>query len=97
LLHLGIERRPARLATRVSPGVGDQPAVPAQQRLGLDDETGPAGSGQHPADRGKQSPVGGLQLRTSDLAAQHGELMPQHEDLQVLGSVTVSTQDEQLE
>jgi ketosteroid isomerase-like protein len=39
----------------------------------------------------------GIDQMLGFLAAQHGEPMPQHEDLQVLGSVTVSTQDEQLE
>jgi hypothetical protein len=53
----------------VGPGAGDQPPVPAQQRLWLHEEARPAGPGQHAADRGEQRPVGGLQPESWDLAA----------------------------
>jgi hypothetical protein len=42
LLHLPGKRWPARLALRVGPGTRDQASVPAQQRLGLHQEAGPA-------------------------------------------------------
>jgi hypothetical protein len=60
LLHLLVQRWPARPAVRVGPGAGDQAAVPAQQRLRLYEEARPAGLGQHAADRGQQRLVGGL-------------------------------------
>jgi hypothetical protein len=49
-------------ASWVGPGARDEAAVPAQQGLRLDRETGPAGSGQDAADGGEQGPVGGLEL-----------------------------------
>jgi hypothetical protein len=88
---------PAGLAVRGGPGVGDQPPMPAQQRLGLDEEARPAGSRQDAADRSEQRPVGGLQPGSWGLAAEDGELVAQHQDLEVLGSVTAGEQHEQLD
>ena len=53
--------------------------------------------GQDAADRGEQGPVGGLELGTLDLAAKHGELVAQDEELQVLGGVAAGEQGEQLD
>jgi hypothetical protein len=92
LLHLRAQRWPAGVAVRVGPGACDQPPVPAQQRLRLHKEGRPSGPGQDAADRGKQGPGGGLELRTWGLAAQDGELVAKDEDLQVLGGVTASKQ-----
>jgi hypothetical protein len=72
----------------VGPRPGQEPPVPPQQRLGRDEEARPAGPGQHAADRSEQGPVGGLELGPRALAAEHGELMAQDEDLKVLGRVT---------
>jgi hypothetical protein len=91
LLHLLVQRWPAGLAVRVGPGAGDQPSVPAQQRVGLDEEARPARPGQDAADRGEQGPVGGLQPGSWDLAAEHGELVAQDEELQVLGGVAAAS------
>jgi len=71
--------------------------VPAQERLGPDEEAGPAGSGERPADRGEQGAVGGLELGAWDLAAEHSELMTQHQNLQVLGGVAAGEQRERLD
>jgi len=49
--------------------------MPAQQRLGLDEEAGPAGAGQHTADCGEQGSIGGLKPGSWELAAQYGELV----------------------
>jgi hypothetical protein len=81
----------------VGPGACDEAAVPAQQRLGLDEEAGPAGPGQDAADGGEQRPVGGLELGSWGLAAEHGELMAQDEDLKVLGGVAAGELDEELD
>ena len=83
------------LSARVGPGAGDQSAVPAQQGVWLDDEAGPAGSEQRAADRGEQGAVGGLELGTWRVAAEHGELVAQDKDLQVLGGVAAGQQREQ--
>ena len=97
LLDVLIERRSPESTTGIGPGAGDQAAVPAQQRLRGDEEAGPAGSWQHAADRGEQGSVGRLQPRSLDLAAQHGELVAQHQDLEVLGGVAAGEQREQLD
>jgi hypothetical protein len=97
LLGLLVQRWPARPAVRVGPGAGDQPPVPAQQRLRLHEEARPAGPGQHAADRGQQRPVGGLQPESWDLAAQDGELVAEHQDLKVGGAITTSEQGEELD
>ncbi len=97
LLHVLVERRSSWSATRVGPRAGDQPPVPAQQRLWGDQEAGPAGPGQRAADRGKQGAVGRLQLGSWNLAAEHGELLAQHQDLQVLGGVATGEQREELD
>jgi hypothetical protein len=82
---------------RGGPTAGNQAPVPAQQRLGLDEEAGPAGPGRHPADRGQQRPVSGLQPGTWGLPPQHGQLMAEDEELQVLGGVAAGEQHEQLD
>ena len=71
--------------------------MPAQQRLGLDQEARPAGSGQHAADCSEHGAVGGLQPGTWDLPAEDGELVAQDEDLQVFGGVAAGQQGEQLD
>jgi hypothetical protein len=55
------------------------------------------GPGQHPADRGEQGPVSGLELGSGNLATQNGELVAQYQDLQVLGRVTAGGQRERLD
>jgi hypothetical protein len=62
LLDVLIQRRPPASTMRVGPSARDEAPMPAQQRLGLDEEAGPAGSGQDAADRGEQGAVGGLEL-----------------------------------
>jgi hypothetical protein len=80
-----------------SPGAGNQPPVPLQQRLGLDEEARPAGAGQHPADRGQPGPVSGLQPGTWGLPPEDSQLMAKDEELQVLGGVAAGEQHEQLD
>jgi hypothetical protein len=53
--------------------------------------------GADAADGSEQSSVGGLQLGPRRLAAQHGELVAQDEDLQILGGVAADQQDEALD
>jgi hypothetical protein len=96
-LDILVQWRPAYLAMRVGPGAGHEPPVPAQQRLGRDEEARPAGPGEHATDRGEQGPVVGPSLGRGALAAEHGELLAQDEDLKVLSSVTASKQHEQLD
>jgi hypothetical protein len=81
----------------IGPRAGDQAAVPAQQRLGLDEEAGPAGPGQDAADGGERRPVGGLELGSWSLAAKHSEPMAQNEDLKILGGIAAGQEGEQLD
>jgi len=97
LLDLRVERGTPASTMRVGPGAGDQPAAPAQQCLGLDQEARPAGPGQQAADRGEQGAVGGFELGAWDLAAQHGELVAQDQELQVFGGAAADQQGEQLD
>jgi hypothetical protein len=38
-------------------------------------------------ERGKEGAVVGFETRTRDLALQHGELVSQHEDLDIFGAI----------
>jgi hypothetical protein len=62
LLQFLVEWRSPCSAVRVGPGAGDQPPVPAQQRLWPDEEARPAGSGQGAADRCEQRPIRRFEL-----------------------------------
>jgi hypothetical protein len=54
----------------------------------------PTAVGEHPAG-GEQDPVGCGELGAAGLAAQHPKLLPQHQDLQVLGAVIGIGKDQQ--
>jgi hypothetical protein len=71
--------------------------MPAQQCVRPDEEARPARSRQHATDGGEQGPVGRFQPETWELATQHGELVAQDEDLQILGSSAAAEQGEQLD
>src|SRR5215216_6022030 len=71
--------------------------MPTQPRVGLHEEARPASSREDAADRGEQRPIGRLQLGTWDLSTQDGELVAQHEDLQVLGGAATGEEGEQLD
>jgi Integrase core domain len=92
-----VERGSPCAAMWVGPGARDEAAVPAQQGRWLDQEAGPAGSGQAAADGGEQGPVGGFELGPWSLAAEHGELVAQDEDLKILGGIAAGKEGEQLD
>jgi hypothetical protein len=54
----------------------------------------PTAVGEHPAGGSEQDPVGCGELGPTGLAAQHPKLMPQDEDLQVLGAVIGVREDQ---
>jgi hypothetical protein len=64
-----------------------QLAVPAQQRCRGDEEDRPARSGQQPRLGGQHDSVGGLELGSSYLSAEHRDLVAQDQQLDVLGAV----------
>ena len=78
-------------STRSSPGTGPVPshqaAVPAQQRLGPDEEDRPAPAGEEPGGSRQKDTVCFGQLRTGHLAAQDGEFVAQDHDLEVFAAV----------
>ena len=65
---------------------GDQAAVPPQDGAGRDQPVYPQRSRQEPDQRGEDRPVGLVQWGPGIGAAQHRDLVPQHEQLGVLGS-----------
>jgi hypothetical protein len=71
--------------------------MPAQQRLWRDEKARPEVSGQDRTDRGEQRAVGGLEPRAWNLAAEHGELVAEDKDLEVLGGVTAGQEGERLD
>jgi hypothetical protein len=64
--------------------LGDEPAVPCEQRFRGHEERAPADLWEQPARRGQESPVRWLQRGARDLPAQHSELVAQDEDLELL-------------
>jgi hypothetical protein len=96
-LHgLRVDRWPARRALlAVGPLASNQRAVPAQQRLGRDQKRRPPLYGERPAGGSQQDPVTCGELGPAGLAAQHPKLMPQDQDLQVLGAVIAVWKDQQ--
>jgi hypothetical protein len=80
--------RPGRqgpVAPRFGPCAGDQPPMPAQQRLGLDEKHDQRSRGSTRLTAGEQSAFGGLQPRSWNLAVEHGELVAKYQDLEILG------------
>jgi hypothetical protein len=65
----------------------DQPPVPIQQRGRGHDAIQPQATGQQPRHGGEHGTVSPVQPRAADLTMQHRDLMPQNQDLRVLGSV----------
>jgi hypothetical protein len=52
--------------------------------------------GEQPRERRQQHPVPVAQIGPVHPAAQHGDLMPEHEDLSLLGPITAPEQDQEL-
>src|SRR6266545_5806089 len=67
------------------PLAGHQPTVPPQDRVRSDKEARPAPARKRAAQHREERTVGGAELGSLDLAAQHGELVAEHHDLDVLG------------
>ena len=75
---------------------GDQPAMPPQQRLWLDQEHIPAAAGETSTQRRKQHPVVKLEPRLSDLPAKNRQLVPEHENLQLSRRLTTPEEHHEL-
>ena len=81
---LRCRRWPARRSLWLGPVSGDAAPVPAQKCVGGDQPPGSARSRERGRNRPKQAAVGVGDLGSVDLAAQHSELVAQHDDLEVL-------------
>jgi hypothetical protein len=81
---LGDDRRPPR-PVRIGPLAGDEAAVPAKHGTRGYQPVCPQAPGQEADQRGEDCAVGPVQVRPGMGAAQHGNLVPQHEQLNVLG------------
>ena len=81
---LGAEWRPS-CPVRVGPLAGDEAAVPTQDGAGGDQPAHPQVRRQEPDQRGEDRPVGPVEPGPRIGPAQHGDLVPQHEQLGVLG------------
>jgi hypothetical protein len=81
---LGTDRRPS-CPVRVAPLAGDQAAVPAQDGTGGDQPVHPQPCRQKPDQRNEDGAVGPVGPGPRMSTAQHGDLVPQHEQFHVLG------------
>ena len=79
---LGADRRPSR-PVRIGPLAGGEAAVPAKHGTRGDQPVGPQALGQEPDQRGEDRAVGPVQPGPRSGAAQHGDLMPQHQQFRV--------------
>jgi hypothetical protein len=61
--------------------------VPSQQRGRGHDAVQPQATGQQPRQGGEHGTVSPVQPRAADLTTRHRDLMPQNQDLSVLGGV----------
>ena len=71
--------------------------MPTQDRVGLHQEDRPAVTAEHTSERGEDRTVVGFEARTRDLALQDRELMAQHEDLDILGTIPATAQHQQVD
>jgi hypothetical protein len=71
--------------------------MPAQDRVRPDQTTAAQRSGQPPNERGEHCPVRPLQAGSGVGAAEHGDLVSQHEQFDVLGGGRAAQQQDQSE
>ncbi len=79
-------------AIGIGPLVPHHAPVPREQRGGCHDPVQPQVPGQQPHERGYHRTVGPVRFRAGDLAAQDCDLVPQYQDLHVLGGVAAGEQ-----
>jgi hypothetical protein len=89
--------RPALPTPIVCPTATNEVAMPAQQRRWLNQERATPPSRQQLAERRQQDTIGRAQAGPPDLAPQHLELMPQHQDLKLIRPLRTTKQNQQLE
>jgi hypothetical protein len=95
-LEATIERRPPRGSVWVSPAPLDQLAMPSQHRRRTHRQARPRTSRQRPGERGQNRSIDGSEPCSPRLPAQDRQLMPEQQDLEVLGAVRSAQQHDQL-
>ena len=94
--HQGADRRcggwSAWPSARVGPAAGDELGVPAQQRPGRHQPQLAQRGRQQPAQRAEHGAVEPRHCRTRVASAQHGDLVTQHQDLDVLRGIGAGEQ-----
>jgi len=70
---------------RVGPLPGDETAVPPEYGARCDQPVHPQVPGKEPDQRGEDRAIGPVQLGPGRGTAQHGNLVPQYQQLDVLG------------
>jgi hypothetical protein len=70
-------------------------AVPTQQRLRRYDEPVSTRVGEQASQGGEERPIDRAQRRSARLPAKHGQLVPQHEQLDVFGELAPPAPNEQ--
>jgi hypothetical protein len=81
---------------RVGPVVRDESPMPTQQCVGLDHEDRPAVTAERTRERGEDRAIVGFETRTPVLALENGELVTQHKDFDVFGTIRATGQHEQV-
>jgi len=94
-LDAPIERRPPR-PVRIGPAPPDQLAVPAKQRRRADRQARPRTLRQSPRKRGEDRSIDRTEPRSLRLPAQDRQLMPEHQDLELLRALRPAQQHDQL-
>src|SRR6266545_2265068 len=96
LPHLRGNWRPALPTPIVCPAATDEVTMPAQQCRRLDQNRPPPFAWQQLAERRQQHTICRAQARTPNLAPQHLQFMPQHQDLKLLRPLRTTKENQQL-
>src|SRR5438445_4650290 len=75
---------------RAGPVVGNEPSMPTQQRVRLHYEDGPSVTAEDLRERSEDGAVVGFEAGTDGLALQHSQLVTQHEDLDIFGTICLA-------
>ena len=89
-----IDREAPGTPVRIGPAASDEPTVPPEERLGPHQEVVPAAPRQHSTQRREHQPVVRLEPRPAGLPAKNRKLVPEHEDLQLLRTITANEKHE---
>jgi hypothetical protein len=82
---------------RLRPPPAHQLPVPAQQRLRRHDHPSLASRWEEPSKRSEESAIGCAERRARLLPLEHRQLVPQNNQLDVLGELAAPASDEQLQ